>query len=197
MKKSALFLLFIVVFGCTSHDSKLVIIGKAPKFSLTNQHNQTVTNDTYKGKVYVAEFFFTSCPSICPIMTKNTVKIQNTFPNEDRLGFVSFSINPDFDTPEILKSYADVQGIKSPNWHLLTGEEDTIYDLANEGFNLHAKVDDAAEGGFEHSGLFALIDTNGNIVSRKDVNGNPIIYYNGLDEEHVKMLIEDIQFLLQ
>lgn len=189
----ALFFVLIAFYGCS--DSKLVTIGKAPTFAFTNQNNQTITNENYKGKVYLVEFFFTTCPTICPIMTSNMVKIQNAFVGKD-VGFASFSINPTYDTPEVLKEYAQKQGATSPNWHFLTGDEQKIYDLANNGFNLHAKNTAQGEDGFEHSGLFALIDQKGNIVSRKDANGNLLIYYNGLDNEHIKMLIEDINLLL-
>ncbi|MDO5106167.1 SCO family protein [Capnocytophaga sp.] len=185
--------LFFLI-GCS--DSKLVTIGKAPQFSFTNQHKQTISNKDYEGKVYVVEFFFTSCPTICPIMTSNMVKVQNAFEGKN-VGFASFTINPEHDTPEVLNEYAKKQGITSPHWHLLTGDEKAIYDLANNGFNLHAQNTAQGEDGFEHSGLFALIDQKGNIVSRKDANGTPLIYYNGLDNNQVQMLIEDIDLLLK
>lgn len=176
-------------------DSKMIKIGKAPQFSFTNQNNQTINNDSYKGKVYVVEFFFTTCPTICPIMTSNLVKVQDAFEGKN-VGFASFSINPANDTPEVLKKYAKDKGITSPHWHLLTGNEDAIYDLANNGFNLHAQNTALGEEGFEHSGYFALIDQKGNIVSRQDTHGSPLIYYNGLDNEQIQMLIEDIKYLL-
>ncbi|MDO4228858.1 MAG: SCO family protein [Capnocytophaga sp.] len=173
----------------------MIKIGKAPQFSFTNQNNQTINNDSYKGKVYVVEFFFTTCPTICPIMTSNLVKVQDAFEGKN-VGFASFSINPANDTPEVLKKYAKDKGITSPHWHLLTGNEDAIYDLANNGFNLHAQNTALGEEGFEHSGYFALIDQKGNIVSRQDTHGSPLIYYNGLDNEQIQMLIEDIKYLL-
>lgn len=194
-EKSFIIILFILLGLSACSDSKLVVVGKAPKFSFTNQHNQIISNDSYKGKVYLVEFFFTTCPTICPIMTSNMVKIQNAFEGKD-VGFASFSINPVNDTPEVLKKYAEKHGITSPNWHLLTGDVEAIYDLANNGFNIHAQNTAQGEDGFEHSGLFALIDQKGNIVSRKDANGNPLIYYNGLDNQYIEMLIEDISLLL-
>jgi len=172
-------------------------IGEVPDFSFTNQNGETITNQDYKGKVYVAEFFFTTCPSICPIMNRNMVTIQNEFYGNPNLGIASFSINPEFDTPEILKAYAESYKITNPNWHLLTGDKTEIYKLANTGFNLYVGEAPEVEGGFEHSGFFALIDQEGNIRSRFDKNGNPLIYYDGLEAEGIQMLKEDIKTLLE
>ncbi|CAM3263127.1 SCO family protein [Aequorivita lipolytica] len=169
---------------------------KVPAFSFTNQNGKTITNDDYKDKVYIVEFFFTTCPSICPIMTENMLKIQNEFLGNPRVGIASFSIDPEHDTPEVLKEYAKNKGITKPQWHLLTGEKEKIFKLSNEGFNLYVGEAAEVEGGFEHSGFFALIDQNGNIRSRIDENGNPIIYYDGLEDKGIQMLKEDIKKLL-
>jgi len=174
----------------------LAVIGKVPSFSFTNQNNKTITNQTYKGKVYVVEFFFTTCPSICPIMNENMVKIQNEFFGNPNLAIASFSIDPKTDTPEILKEYAEHYKITNPNWHLLTGDKEAIYELANKGFNLYVGENAEVEGGFEHSGFFALIDQEGNIRSRIDENGNPIIYYNGLEDSGIQKIKEDIKKLM-
>ncbi len=160
---------------------------KVPEFSFTNQYGRTVTHKDYLGKVYVIEFFFTTCPTICPRMNENLIQIQNTFDGLDDFGVASFSINPDYDTPEILKAYAEKYGIINPNWHLMTGDKDAIYKLANEGFYIYAAENEDVLGGFEHSGNFALIDKNGFIRSRKDEHGNPIIYYKGIVSEAEKM----------
>ncbi|XCF06707.1 SCO family protein [Tamlana crocina] len=180
---------------------------KVPPFSFTDQNGKTVTNKDYEGKVYVIEFFFTTCPTICPRMNRNLVQIQNAFNGFENFGVASFTINPEFDTPEVLKNYAEQYGITNPNWHLMTGNQDAIYKLANEGFNLYTAEEESAAGGFEHSGNFALIDKNGFIRSRKDDFGNPIIYYRGIvseDEkvdddgapEEISALKEDIKKLL-
>lgn len=180
---------------------------KVPAFSFTNQDEKTITNQDYLGKVYVVEFFFTTCPTICPKMNDNLVQIQNAFQGVDNFGIASFSINPDYDTPKILKDYAEHYGISNPNWHLMTGLQGDIYKLANQGFNLYTAKTDDAEGGFEHSGNFALIDKNGFIRSRLDEFGNPIIYYRGTvseaekvnddgEEEEISKLKEDIKKLL-
>ncbi|WP_203970171.1 SCO family protein [Capnocytophaga stomatis] len=194
-KNHFLYALCFLLLSISCSDSKLVTIGKAPKFSFTNQNNQTISNKDYEGKVYVVDFFFTTCPTICPIMTSSMVKVQNALEGKN-VGFASFSINPENDTPEVLKEYAKQHGITSPHWHLLTGDEKAIYDLANNGFNLHAQNNAKGLDGFEHSGLFALVDQKGNIVSRKDADGNPLIYYNGLEGREIEMLIEDIKLLI-
>ena len=178
------------------NSPELAIIGKVPDYSFINQNKKMITNETYKGKVYVVEFFFTTCPSICPIMNKNMVKIQDKYFGNPKLGIASFSIDPVTDTPEVLKVYADQYNITNPNWHMLTGDKEAIYKLANSGFNLYVGENSEVEGGFEHSGFFALIDQNGNIRSRLDENKNPIIYYNGLDDEGIQMIKEDIKLLL-
>lgn len=158
-----------------------------PAFSFTDQNGNTITNKDYIGKVYVVEFFFTTCPTICPRMSSNLVEIQAAFERFHNFGVASFSINPEHDTPEVLKAYADKYGVTNPNWHLMTGKEESIFKLANEGFNLYTAKDGEAEGGFEHSGNFALIDKNGFIRSRMDASGNPKIYYNGMISESEKV----------
>jgi protein SCO1/2 len=180
----------------TSEDL-LVKIGKAPKFSLTNQKGETITNENYNGKVYLVEFFFSTCPTICPIMNKNMVELQNHFENQSEFGIVSITINPAHDTSEVLKEHAEHLGVKNPNWNFLTGDKDYIYDLANKGFSIFAGENKESEGGFEHSGLFALIDKNGNIRSRKDEFGNPIVYYDGIEATGIQALKQDIKVLLE
>lgn len=181
---------------------------KVPAFSFTNQNGDTIANEDYLGKVYLVEFFFTTCPTICPRMSNNLVQIQNSFEEySDNFGVASFTIMPEVDTPQVLKAYAKKYGIVNPNWHLMTGDEDTIYKLANEGFYLYtAKGEDAA--GFEHSGNFALIDKEGYIRSRLISKDNPLIYYNGIISEEegvddegipqeISILKEDIAKLLK
>lgn len=178
-------------------DSKLVMIGPAPQFELINQNNATVNNETYKGKVYVLEFFFTTCPSICPKMNQSMLEIENKFFGNPNFGIVSITIDPMHDTPAVLKSHAEMLGVKSSSWNFLTGDRATIFALANKGFNLYAGENDKVNGGFEHSGLFALIDKNGNIRCRKDDFGNPILYYDGLEKSGVKAIQQDINKLLK
>lgn len=174
----------------------LMNIGKAPQFSLTNQNGEIITNKNYDGKVYLVEFFFSTCPTICPIMNQNMVELQNHFENQTDFGIVSITINPAHDTSEILKEHAEHLGVKNPNWNFLTGDKQYIYDLANKGFSIFAGENKDSDGGFEHSGLFALIDKNGNIRSRKDDFGNPIVYYDGIEAVGIQALKQDIKVLL-
>ncbi len=178
------------------NGKEMVTINTIPDFTFVNQEGDTISENYYDGKVYVVEFFFTTCPSICPVMNTNMLKIQEAFKDEDDFGIASFSIDPEHDTPEVLKQYAESYGVNHPHWNFLTGNKKDILKLSNEGFKLYAAETPEAEGGFEHSGMFALVDKNGNIRSRIDENGNPIIYYNGLEEEGIQMLIEDIKKLL-
>jgi protein SCO1/2 len=181
---------------------------KVPSFSFENQNGVTITEKDYEGKVYLVEFFFTTCPTICPRMNRNLVQIQNTFSDFEDFGVASFTINPDYDTPDVLKAYAENYGISNPNWHLMTGDKEVIYELANVGFNIYAGENPNVEGGFEHSGNFALIDKNGFIRSRQDNFGNPKIFYKGIiseaekededgETEEISMLKEDIAKLLK
>ncbi|SDR77050.1 SCO family protein [Christiangramia echinicola] len=180
---------------------------RAPEFEFINQNGDTISNEDYKGKVYLVEFFFTTCPTICPIMNKNLVEIQDVFKGQDDFGIASFSIDPAHDTPEVLAEYAQNYGIDSFNWNLMTGDRSDIYKLANEGFGLYAGEDADAAGGFAHQGMFALVDQEGFIRSRKDQFGNPLIYYRGSvernksvargeEEPQIDILIEDINKLL-
>ncbi|WP_339875934.1 SCO family protein [Olleya marilimosa] len=184
----------------------LVINGerkKVPEFSFTNQDGKTITNKDYLGQVYVVDFFFTTCPTICPRMSSNLASIQNTFKDNPEFGIASFSIMPDNDTPEILKTYAADYGVTSPNWHLMTGDKEAIYQLSNIGFNIFVNVEN-----FEHSGDFALVDKEGYLRSRTDAFGNPKIFYKGViseqekmdedgNEQEITILKEDIAKLLQ
>ena len=199
----------ILLFGIytvpkvVSHFEKsdLVKFDKVPDFEFTNQEGKTITNKSYKGKVYVVEFFFSTCPTICPLMNKKMLTIQDAFFGNPEFGIASISITPEIDSSKILKEYAKNNGITHKNWHLLTGKsEEVVYALSNKGFKLYAGKGDEAHAGFEHSGLFALVDKNGFIRSRKDEFGNPIMYYRALQEQtfpdQIKELKEDIKLLL-
>lgn len=192
---------FIPKIVANFQKSDLVVIGKAPEFEFINQNGDIISNAYYEGKVYLVEFFFTTCPSICPIMNRRMVEIQNEFYGNPNFGIASFTINPEVDTPEVLKKYAENYGAKHQHWNFLTGNRDEILKLSNEGFNLYADATLDENGDFSHSGLFALIDKEGNIRSRLDDFGNPLIYYQSLDEENapnqIDVLKEDIAKLLK
>ena len=178
-------------------DTSLVKIGPCPKFELIGQDNAPVSNATFKGKVFVLEFFFTSCPTICPKMNQSMLGIEKQFFGNPNFGIASISIDPVTDSPKVLKEHAEALGVKSSNWYFLTGDKDYIFNLANKGFNLYAGENSKVSGGFEHSGLFALIDKNGIIRCRRDQFGNPILYYDGLEAKGVKDIQEDIKKLLK
>jgi protein SCO1/2 len=186
-----------LVTGGSKEGEKLTKIGPAPKFELLNQDNIKISNDTYKGKVYVLEFFFTTCPSICPKMNQSMLLIEKKFFGNPNFGIVSITIDPSHDTPAVLKAHSELLGVKSSNWNFLTGDRDYIFNLANKGFNLYAGENSNVKGGFEHSGLFALVDKNGNIRCRKDDFGNPILYYDGLEKKGVRDMQQDIAILLK
>lgn len=181
---------------------------KVPSFAFLDQDSLMITNKDYEGKVYLVEFFFTSCPTICPIMNRNLVQLQDEFKDFEDFGVASFTIDPENDTPSVLKAYAEKYGVTDMDWHLMTGKMEDIYKLANSGFNIFAAQMPEAEGGFEHAGLFALIDKNGFIRSRMDRFGNPIVYYRGAiteqegendhgEEEQISILKQDIKKLLE
>ena len=174
----------------------LLALQQVPSFDFINQDSQGISNDFYKGKVYVVEFFFSSCTTICPIMNRNMLQVSQEFANQENFGIASISIDPSFDTPQVLKAYASRHNATHPNWHFLTGDKATTHTLSNEGFKLFAAQDKDEIDGFSHSGLFALIDQNGIVRSRKDTHGNPLFYYNGLEQEGIDMLIQDIKKLL-
>jgi protein SCO1/2 len=185
----------------SSKVNNLYKFNKVPEFEFINQNGITIANNDYKGKVYVVEFFFTSCPTICPLMNEQMLTIQQEFKENHDFGIASISITPDIDTQEVMKSYAENHSITHKNWHLLTGKsQELVYDLSNKGFKLYAGKGDQNHGGFEHSGLFALVDRKGYIRSRKDQFGNPIMYYRALKEQtfpdQIKELKEDIKILL-
>jgi len=175
---------------------------KVPDFLFYNQDSLIITNEDFKDKIYVAEFFFTRCPSICPIMNNNMKRIENKFGKRDDFGIASFTIDPENDRPHVLKSYAESYDVFSNNWHFLTGNIKDVYSLANKGFNIFASINPDVAGGFEHQGYFALIDKKGFIRSRVDKFGNPIVYYLGIDQEGIDvqgtdLIIEDISKLLR
>ena len=180
---------------------------KVPEFNFVNQNGEPVSNNDYVGKVYIVEFFFTTCTTICPVMNTNLIHIQNSFTKFSDFGIASFSINPEYDTVDILNQYADENGIVNSNWNLMTGDRSEIYKLANDGFNLYTAASSDFIDGFEHSGYFALIDKQGFIRCRNDEFGNPKVYYKGsvnymdkLDSngeaEEITILKEDLLKLL-
>lgn len=183
---------------------KLEVIGEVDysidDFSFINQDNDTITKDSLAGSIYVANFFFTSCPSICPIMTRNMSYLQDklsVFPN---IRFLSHTVDPVNDTPDKLKSYVNLMqqkniNINLSNWDFVTGDKDKLYQSAANYF-VNASVDSLAPGGFLHSEYFILIDKQGRVRSGIDKNGNAVGAYDGTNEVQMKDLINDINVLM-
>jgi len=158
-----------------------------PNFKVVDQDGDTITQDNLAGKVYVADFFFTSCPSICPVTESNLLSVQKHFKNVNDFRMVSFSIDPRHDSVRVLKNYATRLGADTRQWFFVRGDEDEVDDLAVKGFMATAQKDSAAPGGYLHSGAFMLIDKD------KRVRG----IYNGTDTAEVARLIHDIPVLFQ
>ena len=186
--------------------SYIVLNGKAkkvPPFLMTNQDNLLIGNEDFIGKVYLVEFFFTSCTTICPMMNKNMKSLENSFGSREDFGIASFTVDPDNDKPEVLKKYSELYEVFSKNWHFLTSDKETVFKLSNEGFNIFSSINPKVRDGIEHQGYFALIDKKGYIRSRTDSYGNPIVYYLGIDQENsesiqgTEMLLEDIPKLFK
>ena len=174
---------------------------KVEDFLFLNQDSLLIGNEDFKGKVYVAEFFFTRCPSICIEMNKNMKILDELYGEREDFGIASFTIDPENDTPTALKKYSELIDVKSKNWHFLTGDVDEIYALSNKGFNIFSSINEKVAGGFEHQGFFALIDQNGYIRSRVNDYGTPLVYYSGISNENesiqgIEMIKEDIEKLL-
>lgn len=179
-----------------------------PAFDFVDQNGDTFSRDSLLGKITVLDFFFTSCPTICPIMSSNISQLANKFKEHQNVQFVSISINPRYDTVDRLALYKEKYNTLTNEWYLLNGPVEEVYALARDGFFMIAKEEADAPGGFEHSGLFALIDTNGFLRSSIDNFGNPLIYYratitpeekvddNG-EEEQITLLSEDINRLIE
>ncbi|MEZ4983422.1 MAG: SCO family protein [Saprospiraceae bacterium] len=155
-------------------------------FRFINQDSQWVDNATFAGKVYVADFFFTSCPTICPKVTRQMLRLYEHYAPDNRILFLSHSIDVRRDTVERLKEYATGLGVTSDRWHFVTGDHDQIYEMADDYFST-ALVDTDAPGGFDHSGLLILVDENRHVRS----------FCDGTNEEEVNRLMMDIDKLLR
>ena len=155
-------------------------------FSFINQEGNIVNNQTFKGSIYVADFFFTSCPTICPIMKNNLLDVYQYFEGNDEVKFLSHTINPIYDNVERLKSYSKKLDVNSNIWHFVTGDIENIYDLAKKSYMVSALEDSNEPGGFLHSGTFLLVD------KKRRIRG----IYDGTDKSEMKKLINDIKTLL-
>jgi protein SCO1 len=177
--------LLLPIFGEKKLQQNDTIYHTIADFELINQYGACVNKETVSNKIYVANFFFATCQSICPEMSTNLVDVQAAFKNDDSLLILSHSINPLHDTVEVLKNYATTYQAEKNKWHLLTGDKKQIYDLAKTSYLVNALEDDGTPEGFLHSELFLLIDTKGRIRGM----------YDGTNKVEVKKLIGDIKVL--
>jgi len=175
------------IYGEKSGNGPDTIYHTVQPFFFINQYNEKVTEKTIEGKIYVADFFFATCQSICPQMSTQLVNVQNAFKTDKDVLILSHTVNPLHDTVEVLNGYAQSYGALKDKWHFLTGNKKEIYDLAKNSYLLNALEEDGTPEGFLHSELFILVDT------KKRIRG----MYDGTDSSAVAKLIGDIKLLKQ
>lgn len=201
-----LYLLLILTFIMSCGEKKLPILGErtvdvkiingkevvdsiystVPDFSLINQNGKITDQKTIKDKIYIADFFFVSCPTICPKMKKNMLTIYQKFKGNSNILFLSHTIDPEHDSVSVLNNFAKRIGADSKQWMFLTGNRDSIYNLASKGYYATALPDSTEPGGFVHSGGLILVD------KKRRVRG----IYDGTSEKDAAVLINDIEILL-
>jgi protein SCO1/2 len=201
-----IFLVAISFTSCNTGGKKLPILGERdwtkktvdgkevvdtiynsiPAFSFVNQNGDTISENIVKDKIYIADFFFTTCPTICPVMKRQMLKVYDKYKGNKDVMILSHSIDPEHDTPQVLNKFAQDLGITGNQWQFLTGSKEKTYEIGLKNYMVVAKEDKTAEGGFLHSGAFILVDKD------KHVRG----IYDGTTEEGTKKLISDIQILL-
>ena len=162
-------------------EEQLPIISKIPEFDLVDQNSKQFTLENVQGNVWLADFIFTTCSGPCPIMTERMSMVQHDLLEIDKLKFVSFTVNPDYDTPEVLKKYAQRFNVDDSSWSFVTGKYDQIQELLADGF----KMGDTEEIVF-HSTRFALVDHEGNLRG----------YYSGTEPAEHEIMTRDIQSLI-
>lgn len=199
MRLFTLLFFVLLIVSCQQPAKRLPVLGQPTvfgkdttyptiaDFSFKDQNGQTITNNTFANKIYVADFIFLSCPTICPKMTNEMHKVYLSFALDDRVGFISHSIDPRRDSIPRLKAYAANLSVLSKKWHFVTGNQDSITDLAQHSYFSTAYPDSTAPEGFTHSGGLLLVDKN------RHIRG----VYNGTRPEETQRLIDDIQILLK
>jgi len=163
------------------------IFHTVPDFHFMNQEGKMITQDDYKDKIYVADFFFTSCPTICPKMSASLQRVQDKFKAQRDIKILSFSVDPEHDSVPVLNAYARKFTVDKSKWNLVTGEKKDIYELAVKGYLVPVQEDVLAPGGFLHSEMMALID------KEKRIRG----FYDGTDAAAVDTLMDEIVVLMQ
>ncbi|MHA4742030.1 SCO family protein [Dyadobacter sp. MSC1_007] len=195
-----------VLASCGDSEKKLPILGERdwvkktvdgkevvdtvynsiPKFAFISQYGDTVTEKAVENKIYVTDFFFTTCPTICPVMKRQMIKVYNEVKGNPEVMILSHSIDPEHDTPKVLNEYAKDLGISGSQWLFLTGDKERIYEIGQNNYMSTAKEDTTAQGGYIHSGAFILVDKD------KHVRG----MYDGTTDEGTQKLLRDIKILL-
>lgn len=173
-----------VVDGKTVTDTLYQTI---PSFSFVNQDNKVVSDKDFQNKIYVADFFFTSCPSICPVMHRNMLNVYDKFKDNQNVKIASHTIDYKYDTPEKLKEYATKLGIEGTQWEFLRGSRDSVYTLAERSYLVAVNEDANAPGGYIHQGWFILVDKKGRLRGA----------YDGTKEDQVSKLMGDMETLLK
>lgn len=181
------------IYNPTDFNSELVdaTLQKTTKnhtvsnFSLINQNGETITQKDFEDKIYVTDFFFTRCPSICPIMSNNVEKLQAEFINNNNIMFLSLSVTPELDSVPVLREYASKHSVIDGKWHITTGDKKHIYNLARKSYFAVVNEGDGGLQDFIHTPNFILID------KKKQIRG----VYNGTLEEEIKRIITDIKIL--
>jgi len=167
-------------------DAKFDAIHKIADFSFIDQNNQKVTNANFDGRLYVANFFFTTCPGICPQMTNNMAKLQDHYMDDDRIKFLSHSVTPWMDTVKQLRRYAKANGVVSKKWHLVTGDKEVIYNIARQSYFAEKQIGLQLDSDdFLHTENFLLVD------HERRIRG----IYNGTIDSEMERLMEDIDIL--
>ena len=183
------------VYGNRHAETKLVngqhvtdtVYQTIPPFKFVNQYGDSIGDKNLDGKIYVADFFFTSCPSICPVMQRNMLKVYNTFKSNPDFKILSFTIDPKYDSVPVLKKYASKLGVSGNAWWFLQGKKDNTYSLAEKNYLVAVAQDSTVKGGYTHQGYFVLVD------KLKRVRGA----YDGTKPDQVDQLIADIKILQQ
>lgn len=158
---------------------------KIGDFSLINQNGKVITQEDYKDKIYVSDFFFTTCQTICPIMTHNMAKIQKEFNEDDSVMLLSHSVTPEIDSVTVLRDYADRKGVVDVKWNVTTGDKKHIYELARKSYFAVVDEGDGGDQDFIHTENFILVD------KKRQIRG----YYDGTQDEEMDRLITDIKTL--
>lgn len=181
-------------FGCTKQEKPLPVFGERTvnnqdtvyhtiaRFQFTDQDSVPVTNETFKDKIYIADFFFTTCRTICPIMKTQMLRVYEATKNMPDVLILSHTIDPEYDNVARLHEFARKLGVESKRWHFVTGQRDSIYKIAQTSYFATAMEDSSEPDGFIHSGAFLLIDKKGRIRGK----------YDGTKEDDVNRLIADI-----